>query len=80
MDSIKSDIPLLLSKKAMKKAKIKIDLENDRCVVFGKDVDLKTTTSGQYCLFASFRRQARGEKCQYRLGTSGEPRGYFSVS
>ena len=47
---MKSDIPLLLSKKAMKKAKMKIDLENDTCAIFGKEIELKTTSSGHYCI------------------------------
>ena len=50
VDVVKSDILLLLSKKAMKKAKMKIDLENDKCAVFGKEIELKTTSSGHYCI------------------------------
>ena len=43
VDIVKSDIPLLLSKKVMKKAKMKIDLENDRCAIFGKEIELSLT-------------------------------------
>ena len=50
VDIVKSDIPLLLSKKAMKKAKMKIDLENDTCAIFGKEIELKTSSSGHYCI------------------------------
>ena len=49
-DIVESDIPLLLGKPAMKKAKIILDLENDRASIFGKDVDLQCTTSGHYCV------------------------------
>ena len=49
-DVIESDIPLLLSKVAMKKAKMKIDLEKDVCEIFGKEVELMTTSSGHYCV------------------------------
>ena len=35
-DVIEPDIPLLLSKVAMKKAKMKIDLEKNLCEIFGK--------------------------------------------
>ena len=49
-DVIEPDIPLLLSKVAMKKAKMKIDLEKDLCEIFGKEVELMTTSSGHYCV------------------------------
>ncbi|VDI80195.1 Hypothetical predicted protein [Mytilus galloprovincialis] len=40
-DVVTSDIPLLLSKDSMKKAKMKLDLENDSANIFGKDVQLQ---------------------------------------
>ncbi|KAK4298165.1 hypothetical protein Pmani_029465 [Petrolisthes manimaculis] len=43
-------IPLLFSKKSMKKAKMKLDLENDIAVIHGKKVKLRCTSSGHYCL------------------------------
>ncbi|KAG1704025.1 Retrovirus-related Pol polyprotein [Nymphon striatum] len=49
-DVVTSDIPLLLSKDSMKKAKMKLDLENDSASIFGKDVDLQCTSSGHYCI------------------------------
>ena len=49
-DVVESNIPLLLSKPAMKKAKISINIENDTGRVFDKEVDLNTTSSGHYCL------------------------------
>lgn len=49
-DVVDSEIPLLLSKKAMKSARIKLDLENDTAEVLGKEVVLNDTTSGHYCL------------------------------
>jgi transposase InsO family protein len=49
-DVVESDIPLLLSKTAMKKAKVKLDLENDSAEIFGRDVDLHCTSSGHYCV------------------------------
>lgn len=49
-DVVTSDIPLLLSLKAMKKAKIKLNLENDSAEIFGKTVVLNHTSSGHYCL------------------------------
>ena len=49
-DVVDSDIPLLLSKDSMKKAKMKLDLENDSASIFGKDVQLQCTSSGHYCV------------------------------
>ena len=49
-DVIDSDIPLLFGKPSMKKAKVKIDLENDCASVCGKHVDLHCTSSGHYCI------------------------------
>ena len=49
-DVVDRDIPLLLGKPAMKKAKVKLDLENDCATIFGKTVDLQCTSSGHYCI------------------------------
>ena len=49
-DVVDSDIPLLLSKNAMKEAKVHLNLENDTAEVFGKKVALNFTSSGHYCL------------------------------
>ena len=47
-DVVDSDIPLLLSKSATKKAKVKMDLENDTAEIYGTPVLLNHTTSGHY--------------------------------
>ena len=49
-DVVESDIPLLLSRTAMKKAAVKMDLENDTATIMGKEVALNLTTSGHYCI------------------------------
>ena len=49
-DVVESDIPLLLSRTAMKKAAIKMDLENDTATIMLKEVALNLTTSGHYCI------------------------------
>jgi len=49
-DVVESDIPLLLSRTAMKKAAIKLDIENDRANILGMEVALNLTTSGHYCI------------------------------
>ena len=48
-DVVPSDIPLL-SLNAMKKAKIKLDLELDCATIFGKNVILHHTSSDLYCV------------------------------
>ena len=49
-DVVESDIPLLLSRKTMKKGAVKMDLENDTAAFMGKEVALNLTTSGHYCI------------------------------
>ena len=49
-DVVESDIPLLLSRSAMKRAGVKMDLENDSANIFGKDVALNLTFLGHYCI------------------------------
>ena len=47
-DVVDSDIPLLLSKTAMKSAGVKLDLENDIATTWGNNISLDCTTSGNY--------------------------------
>ena len=61
---VDSDIPLLLSKQAMKTAKIKLDLENDKAGIWGKEVDLDNTSSGHYCISLS-NSEVPVEECQF---------------
>ena len=50
VDVADSDIPLLLSLKVMKKAKIKLDLEQDSAEIFGQSIMLNHTTSSHSCV------------------------------
>ena len=50
MDIIDSDIPLLLSKKEMKKHEMTIFLQEDRAIIQGRSVPLRTTSAGHYIL------------------------------
>ena len=50
IDIIDSDIPLLLSKKEMKKHQMTIFLQEDRAIIQGKSVPLRTTSAGHYIL------------------------------
>ena len=49
-DVVESDIPLLLSKSAMKRAGVVIDTVNDTATILGKLVHLNLTSSGHYCV------------------------------
>ena len=49
-DVVDSEIPLLLSKTAMKNAKIKLDFEFDKASIFGTAVSLDSTSCGHYCV------------------------------
>ncbi|CAC5360727.1 unnamed protein product [Mytilus coruscus] len=49
-DVVDSDIPLLLSRSAMKRAGVKMDLENDMAIIMEKEVSLNLTSSGHYCI------------------------------
>ena len=50
IDVVDFDIPLFLSVKSMKNAKVKLDLENDTAEILGKNVSLNYTSSGHYCV------------------------------
>lgn len=49
-DVVESDIPLLLSRNAMKNAKVKMDIENDSAEILGENISLNLTSSGHYCV------------------------------
>ena len=49
-DVVKYNIPLLLSKEAMKKAKTQIDFQQDKIYIFGKKIDIQFTSTGHYCI------------------------------
>ena len=50
IDIVESNIPLVLSRSAMKRAAIKLDLVNDTTVIMGKEVALNLTSSDHYCI------------------------------
>ena len=49
-DVVDADIPLLLSKAALKKAKSKFDFDNDSAIIFGEEIRLISTKSGHYAI------------------------------
>ena len=50
VEVVKSDIPLLLSKEAMKKAKMVLHMDEDYAEIFGRKVMLDTTSAGHYVI------------------------------
>ena len=49
-DIVASDIPLLLSRKSVKRTVMTIDFKNDEAVPSGKQIQLMNTKSGHYML------------------------------
>ena len=49
-DVIDVDIPLLISKIAMKKANTIIDFKNDKVTMFGETISVRFTSTGHYCV------------------------------
>ena len=49
-DIVERDIPLILSREAMKRANMSIDFRNDTAVVLESTVDLNVTQSGHYTI------------------------------
>ena len=49
-DVVKCNIPLLMSKTAMKRAKMCIDFESDSAIISGNNVSLQCASSGHYIL------------------------------
>ena len=45
---VNCDLPLLLSKNSMQKARTKIDFQKNKAIMFDKEIDLRFTTSGHY--------------------------------
>ena len=48
-DIVECELPLLLSKNAMKKANTVIDFENDEVTMFGKDINVIFTSNRSLC-------------------------------
>ena len=49
-DVVTAEIPMLLSKGAMKKANAKLDFVHDKIEMFGEQIELKFTSSGHYMI------------------------------
>ena len=49
-DVVECNIPLLLSRRTMKRVEMKLNFRNDVVNVNGRDIKLKVTKSGHYAL------------------------------
>ena len=66
-DVVDSEIPLLMSKASMKKARITINTDNDTAEIFGIRVKLQSTSSGHYCIPVSASKICTEQKCNRNL-------------
>ena len=55
-DVVDSDIPLLLSKESLKRARTILNLEEDKAEMFQEPVPLHLTSSGHYCVDISIKQ------------------------
>ena len=49
-NALETDIPLLLSKDAMKKSNTRIDFANDKIHIFDVEIPVHFSSSGHYCI------------------------------
>ena len=69
---VSKDIPLLLSKKAMKDFKVHIDFVNDKIEIFGSGLNITCRTSGHYCIpTISLKYIDHENKIEFLLSTNG---------
>ena len=47
---VKENIPLLLSKSSLKPCGTIIDMNNDKAIIFNKEIDLHFSSSGHFCV------------------------------
>ena len=78
-DVVDSDIPLLLSRDAMKKARVKLDVVNDSAEILGEQVPLNITTSGHYCITLRGEVIAVEEVCAVNLSDMTKEERYKTI-
>ena len=71
-DVVEADIPCLLSKAALKRAGTVLKLEADQAEIFGRTIDLESTSSGHCALQISDVGENRDEVLIAELGTDYE--------
>lgn len=75
-DVVKSEIPLLLSRSAMKKAGVRLDLQDGKVNIFGQDIDLKLTESGHCCIELEIGKSIPRETRSREIVTENNALGY----
>ena len=70
-DVVDADIPLLLSKAALKKAKSKFDFDNDSAIIFGEEIRLISTKSGHYVIALNAMKNGDEKYHLSLMGTNG---------
>ena len=76
-----SDIPMLLSLESLKKARVKLDVENDEAEILGARVSLNFTSSGHYCIPVDEVGDTKVEEvCQVRLDLLDERERYKDLT
>jgi hypothetical protein len=79
-DVVASEIPLLLSKDAMKRARVKLNIMDDTSEILGEKVVLNHTRSGHYCVpivRASEQQYRGGDTAGVERAVAGTCKGYF---
>ena len=66
-DIVEADVPLLLSKEALKKAETVLDFNNDTALMFGEKQTLIATESGHYAIPLSITQERDAEEEQITL-------------
>ena len=64
VDIVDCCIPLLISRYTLKRAKVKIDVGNNRLQILGQEVPLITTSTGHKCFSVSRKMHADNEETQ----------------
>ncbi len=72
IDIIASDIPLLLSKNAMKMLGIALDMKNDKGTINGKPLILHTTSAGHYVVDLLNNKEEMNEVCIAELESNND--------
>ena len=81
VDVMHSDIPMLLSLESLKKARVKLDVENDEAEILGARVSLNFTSSGHYCIPVDEVGDTKVEEvCQVRLDLLDERERYKDLT
>ena len=69
-DIVEADVPLLLSKEALKKAETVLDFNNDTALMFGEKQTLIATESGHYAIPLSITKERDAKEQQIALITN----------